>query len=64
MDTYASSLGSRGDWREYDPEVVKAEIRELAGDPNLEAARKAAEAASGAFESAKSELASIPTNRA
>ncbi len=46
MDNYLSSLGSRGDWREYDADVVKARIRELAGEPNLDKAHKAAGEAS------------------
>lgn len=59
MDTYASSLGSRGDWREYDAESVKAHVRELAGRPNLEAAHAAAKTASETFEAAQSEMISI-----
>ena len=62
MDNYLSSLGSRGDWREYDADVVKARIRELAEEPNLDKAHKAAEAASDAFEFAKSEIISILQN--
>lgn len=62
MDTYASSLGSRGDWREYDPEVVKAHIRELAGEPQLDKAHNAADEASNVFEFAKSEIISILQN--
>lgn len=59
MDTYASRHGSRGDWQEYDPEEVKARIRELAGEPDLEKPHKAAEAASQTFEFAKAEIISI-----
>jgi predicted nucleotide-binding protein len=59
MDTYATSLGSHGDWREYDAEEVKARIRKLAGEPNLENAHKAADAASETFEFTKSEIVSI-----
>jgi predicted nucleotide-binding protein len=62
MDNFASSLGSRGDWREYEPEVVNARIRELAGEPNLENAHKAADAALDTFEFAKSEIISILQN--
>ena len=58
MDTGPTSLGSHGDWREYDPKVVKARIRELAGEPHLENAHKAADAASDTFEFAKSEIIS------
>ncbi len=59
MDNYASSLGSRGDWQEYDAEEVKAHIRKLAGAPDLNKAHKAADAASATFEFAKSEIISV-----
>ncbi len=58
-DSFGSSHGSRGDWREYDPEDVKAHIRELAGEPNLEAAHRAAYTAAETFNLAKSEIISI-----
>jgi len=57
MDTYASSLGSYGDWREFDAEGVKSHIRELAGEPNLDGAHKAAATATETFEDAQSEIA-------
>lgn len=59
MDTYGTSHGSHGDWREYDAEEVKARIRKLAGDPNLDSAHKAADAASETFAFAKSGIISI-----
>ena len=59
MDTYPSSHGSHGDWREYDTEEVKAHIRKLAGEPDLTNAHNAADAASETFEYAKSEIISI-----
>ncbi len=59
MDNYASSLGSRGDWQEYDAEEVKAHIRKLAEAPDLDKAHKAADAASETFEFAKSEIISV-----
>jgi len=62
MDTYASSHGSHGDWQEFDPEVVKAHINKLAGNPSLDDARKAATDAAAAFESAKSDIDSILHN--
>ena len=62
MDTYASSLGSRGDWREYDAEEVKAFIRERAGTPDLEAAHEAAKTATEIFQAAQSEIVSILQN--
>lgn len=59
MDNYMSSLGSRGDWREYDSEDVKAHIKRMAGDPDLADARSAADKAAEVFEFSKSELVSI-----
>lgn len=59
MDTYMSSLGSRGDWREYDPEEVNEHVHELAGVPSIEEANEAASAASEAFKAAQSEIVSI-----
>jgi predicted nucleotide-binding protein len=59
MDTYTSSHGSHGDWREYDTEEVEARIRKLAGEPDLAYAHKAADAASEIFEFAKSEIISV-----
>ncbi|MCW5625395.1 MAG: nucleotide-binding protein [Burkholderiales bacterium] len=59
MDTFASSLGSSGDWRECDPEAVSARIHELSGVPNLEKAQAAANAASKAFRAAQPEIISI-----
>ena len=62
MHAYASRLGSRGGWREYGAEDVKAHIRKLASEPDLNAAHKAAEAAAEAFESAKPEMISVLQN--
>jgi hypothetical protein len=59
MDTYMSSLGSRGDWREYDREFVNTHIYTLAGMPSLGDAEVAAKKASEAFEAAQSEIVSI-----
>ena len=59
MDNYMSSLGSRGDWREYDSEGVKEHIRHMAGDPDLADARAVANKAAEVFEYSKSELVSI-----
>ena len=59
MDTYASSHGSHGEWREYDAEEVKGRIRKLAGEPDLGKAHEAADAASETFEFAKAETISI-----
>jgi predicted nucleotide-binding protein len=59
MDNYMSSLGSRGDWREYDAEDVTAHIRRMAGNPDLADARFAADKAAEVFEFSKSEFVSI-----
>jgi predicted nucleotide-binding protein len=53
------SLGSRGDWRQFDPEDVKAQIRELAKHPDIEPAGELAEKAVAIFGEAKSEILSI-----
>ncbi|MEQ8486071.1 MAG: nucleotide-binding protein [Pseudomonadales bacterium] len=59
MHTYGSSFGSRGDWEEVDPAAVDARIQALAGDPDLEAAREAAEEAANVFDFSKADIASI-----
>ena len=58
MDTL-SGLGSRGDWREYDTEEVKAHILKLAREPDLQKAHNAADAALETFEYAKAGIISI-----
>lgn len=50
---------TRGDWREYDGEVVKATVHELAGNPDLGAARKFNEGATHDFDAHKSDVLSI-----
>lgn len=62
MDTYMSSLGSRGDWQEYDSENVAEHIRCMAGNPDLTNARSAADRAAEIFKFTKSELISILQN--
>ena len=62
MDNYMTSLGSRGEWQEYDGERVKAHIRESAGNPDLTQADEASTSAADIFESAKSDLLSILEN--
>ena len=59
MDVYMSSLGSRGDWREYDPDHIKDYIRTTAGDPDLADAHLASDKAAEVFEFSKSELISV-----
>lgn len=58
MSTFGSR-GSYGDWNEYTSDDVKAHVRKLAGNPDLEAAHKAADTASEAFDAAKAEIISI-----
>ena len=62
QDMHMTSLGSRGDWQEFDPEVVKAYIYEKAEKPDLEPARQAATKAQTLFNEAKSEVMSILEN--
>jgi len=62
MDNYMSSLGSRGDWREYSSENVAELIRRMAGEPDLTNAGSAADKAAELFEFSKSELISILQN--
>jgi len=57
-----SGLGSRGDWREYDPEDVKKHIYQLAKNPDLSTAHGAAGRAAVVFDHAKSEILSILEN--
>jgi predicted nucleotide-binding protein len=54
-----STLGSRGNWEEFDPAEVEVSIHESAGKPKLKSAEKAAASAVKAFEHAKSEGISI-----
>jgi predicted nucleotide-binding protein len=59
MDTSFTSLGSRGDWREYDPKELEACLRARAGDPNLSAVHAAAATAEAVFSMAKADIHSI-----
>jgi len=54
-----TSLGSRGDWCEFEFDKVVAHIRNLAGDPDLTPAKKAAKQAATAFDTAQSTIVSI-----
>lgn len=58
-DLSFASLGSRGDWREYDHQAVVDYIHDLAGDPDLESARDAAKRAAEYLDDAKSGVISI-----
>lgn len=62
MDTYMSSFGSRGSWREYTKEQVKNYILDLAGSPDLKPAAEAAGRANEVFESCKAEILSVLQN--
>ena len=61
-DLSLTSLGSRGDWREFDPEDVKAYIYELAEEPDLKPAHAAAAKAVALFNEVKSEIMSVLEN--
>ena len=52
-------LGSRGEWREFDPETVKSHIYAVAGKPDLDPARGVARVALSLFDEAKSAAISI-----
>ena len=62
MNTYASSLGSHGDWCKFDAEDVKAHIRHSAGAPDLETAHAAAKGVSETYQEAQYEIISILQN--
>jgi hypothetical protein len=57
-DRRISSLGSRGDWREYQSDKVVAHIHGAAGDPDLAPAKEAAQQATKAFDTAQSTIVS------
>jgi predicted nucleotide-binding protein len=58
-DLRLTRLGSRGAWREFDPQEVKDHIFRLAGDPNLDSAKDAARKATGLFDRCKGAIESI-----
>jgi hypothetical protein len=62
QDLTYSDLGSKGDWRQYDPVEVKSRIRQAAGSADLTAAKEASQTAAEAFASAKLEILSIIEN--
>ncbi len=59
QDLSYTSLGSHGDWREYDFGDVEAHIYDLAKRPDLEPARQARRGADAAFDQCKFEMISI-----
>jgi predicted nucleotide-binding protein len=58
-DLNYTSLGSRGDWREFEFDTVVAHIRNAAGEPDLRHAKTAAKQAAEAFDAAQSTIVSI-----
>jgi hypothetical protein len=61
-DLSHTSLGSRGDWCEYDKEEVKKHICKLAKNPNLKPPNDASDKAAEVFDKSKSEVLSIFEN--
>lgn len=59
VDTSFSSLGSRGDWMQYDPDEVKRVIRDRAGNPDLAPVMAARSIAAAFFDRASSDIRSI-----
>lgn len=58
-DRSFTSLGSRGDWAEYDPEELTESLKERAGRPDLGIVEAASETVAEAFGDAKAEIRSI-----
>lgn len=58
-DLSYTSLGSRGEWQEFQFGVVIDHIRQLAGNPDLVKANEAAKQSNKAFDHSKSEIVSI-----
>jgi uncharacterized protein (TIGR02391 family) len=54
-----SGMGTKGNWREYDPEEVKNTIYKAAGNPNLESLRELARKSEPIFKDSRSEVMSI-----
>jgi predicted nucleotide-binding protein len=61
-DLSLTSLGSLGDWRQYDPVDVKARIRKAVGSVDLTDAKAASQRAADGFASAKLEILSVLEN--
>ena len=55
------SVGTTGDWLEYDPDEIERRIRDFAGNPDLEPARQLAASAESLFQSSKPDILSILT---
>lgn len=58
-DMSYTSMGSRGDWRKFDPHELEKHMRSLAGDPDLEAVKTAAKIAAEELDDAKARIHSI-----
>jgi len=58
-DLSYTSLGSHGDWREFDPQELQNELRLRAGNPDLTGVIAAAKAAIAGFEKYKADIQSI-----
>lgn len=58
-DMAMTTLGSHGDWEEFDPKYVEERIRHSAGNPDLTAAHAAEIAAAKTFDLSASDLRSI-----
>jgi uncharacterized protein (TIGR02391 family) len=56
---FNGDMGTKGIWREYDPEEVKNNIYTLAGNPNIELIREILKESEPAFKNARSEIISI-----
>ncbi len=54
-----SSLGSTGEWEEFDPEEIKQHIRALAGDPDMGTVEDVTRRLNDAFEHDKSTILSM-----
>ena len=62
MDMSMTSMGSTGDWREYEEDAVKEHILAQAGHPDLTLARERSDDAAKTFDFAKAEIVSILQN--
>ena len=59
MDMSLTSLGSTGNWREYEARELQARLRQQAGDPDLRTIGKMAQEADETYSDAKAEMRSI-----
>ncbi len=59
MEDTIGNYGTTGDWREYKNDDVIAAIYALAGNPDLDSARKMSEKAENAFDTEKHEVLSL-----